>query len=302
GKMVEQFLAAAFTAHPYGVPGLGWPSDLEAFSATDARNFFDKYYIPANMVVAIAGDVTPSEVVPVVEKYFGRIPARPVPEPLRTREPEQTAERAVTLRESAQPFYLEGYHKDDALSPDDVVYDVISDLMSSGRTSRLYRALVRDKKIAAFSAGFNNFPGNKYPNEFAFFAVPTPGHTPEELRDAIHSEIERLKTEDVTDDELRMVKTRAKANLIRSLDSNAGLAQQLATAQSRYGDWREVFRQVDAIDKVTKADIRRVANKTFKEANRTVAMIETAEAKSAKPQQQEKPPSPAKPGASRGEN
>ena len=164
----------------------------------------------------------------------GRFPSRSAPASR-----EQTAERVVTLRESAQPFYLEGYHKGDAHDPDDVVYDVISDLMSSGRTSRLYRALVRDKKIAAFSAGFNNFPGNKYPNVFAFFAVPTPGHTPEELRDAIHQEIERFSTEDVTDDELKMVKTRAKANLIRSLDSNAGLAQQLATAQSRFGDWRE---------------------------------------------------------------
>ena len=301
GKMVEQFLAAAFTAHPYGVAGVGWPSDLQAFSATDARNFFDKYYIPANMVVAIAGDVKASEVVPVVEKYFGRIPARPLPEPLRTREPEQTAERVVTLRESAQPFYLEGYHKGDAHDPDDVVYAVISDLMSSGRTSRLYRALVRDKKIAAFSAGFNNFPGNKYPNEFAFFAVPTPGHTPEELRDAIHQEIDRLRTEDVTDDELKMVKTRAKANLIRSLDSNAGLAQQLATAQSRFGDWREVFRQVDQIDKVSKADIRRVAEKTFREGNRTVAVIETKSTAKA-PTDKAGSNAPSQPGASRGEN
>jgi predicted Zn-dependent peptidase len=148
--------------------------------------------------------------------------------------------------------------------------------MSSGRTSRLYRSLVRDKKIAAFAAGFSGLPGQKYPHLFAFYAVPTPGHTPAEVADAIHVEIDKLRTQDVTDDELKMVKTRAKANLIRSLGSNEGLAQMLGTTQARYGDWRELFRQVERIDKVTKADIRRVANKTFVDTNRTVGIIETA--------------------------
>ena len=98
---------------------------------------------------------------------------------------------------------------------------------------------------------------------------------PRRWKRAIHAEIERLKTQDVSDDELRMVKTRAKATLIRGLASNSGLAQQLAVAQTRYGDWRELFRQVDRIDKVTKQDIRRIANSTFVEANRTVGSIET---------------------------
>jgi predicted Zn-dependent peptidase len=141
----------------------------------------------------------------------------------------------------------------------------------------LYRSLVRDKKIAAFSGGFNGFPGAKYPNMFVFFAVSTPGHTPDETRDAIHAEIERLKKEDVTDEELHMIKTRAKADLIRSLGDNQGLAFQLGTAQSLYGDWREVFRAVDKIDKVSKADLRRVANATFIDSNRTVGMIESTQ-------------------------
>jgi len=155
------------------------------------------------------------------------------------------------------------------------VYDAIADLMSEGRTSRLYRALVRDKKIAAYSAGFSGLPGNKYPHLFAFYAYPLPGHTNQEVADAIHAEIERLKNEDISDDELQMIKTRAKANLIRGLDSNQGLAQQLAIYQSRYGDWRELFHTVDRIDQVTKADIRRVANQTFVPTNRTVGIIET---------------------------
>jgi len=277
GKLVEQFLATAFTAHPYGQAGIGWPSDLRSFSATDAQRFFKTYYVPANMTVAVVGDVRPVEVVTIVEKYFGPIASSPRPDPLRTVEPPQTAERQVLLRETAQPLYLEGYHKPDSRHPDDAVYDVISDLMSSGRTSRLYRALVRDRKIAAAAAGFNSFPGDKYPNVFAFYAVPTPGHTNDEVRDVMRAEIERLKKEDVTDEELRMVKTRAKANLIRGLDSNQGLAIQLATAQARFGDWREVFRGVDAIEKVTKADVRRVANVTFVAANRTVGIIESTQ-------------------------
>ncbi|HEY0565593.1 MAG TPA: insulinase family protein, partial [Terriglobales bacterium] len=156
---------------------------------------------------------------------------------------------------------------------DDAVYDAISDIMSNGRVSRLYRSLVRDKKIAAASAGFSGLPGTKYPGLFSFYAVPLPGHTPKEMQDAIHAEIDRLKTQDVTDDELQMVKTRAKADLIRGLANNEGLAQQLATFQLRYGDWRELFREIDRINKVSKADIRRVANATFTEANRTVAEI-----------------------------
>jgi predicted Zn-dependent peptidase len=275
GRLVEQFIATAFTAHPYGQAGIGWPSDLRSFSATDAMRFFDTYYVPSNMVVAVVGDVKTAEVVALAEKYFGRLPARPQPEPLRTVEPPQIAERQVVLRDPAQPVYVEGYHKPSALHPDDAVYDVISDLLTAGRTSRLYRSLVRDKKIAAGAGGFGGFPGQKYPNAFIAFAFTTPGHTPQEARDAIRAELERLKNEDVPAEELRMVKTRAKANLIRQLDSNSGLAGQLATAQARYGDWRDLFRQVDRIDAVTAADIRRVASATFVETNRTVGMIES---------------------------
>jgi predicted Zn-dependent peptidase len=286
GRMVEQFLAAAYTAHPYGRSGVGWPSELDHLSATEAQKFHDKYYIPSNTVIALVGDLKPEQVFPIIEKYFSPLPATPRPEPMTTVEPEQFAERIVKMRGGAQPFYLEGYHRPSYKDPDDAVYDVISDLLSQGRTSRLYRTLVRDKKIAAAAAGFSGFPGDKYPNLFALFAVPVPPHTPEELAQAIHGEIDRLKNQDVSDDELQMVKTRAKANLIRGLADNEGLARQLAFYQTRYGDWRELFRSVDRIDKVTKADIRRIANKTFVEGNRTVAMIDN-------PSEQKKSPSSA---------
>ena len=275
GRLVDQFQSAAFQVHAYHNPGIGSPSELETFSATDALNFFHKYYVPSNMVVAVVGDVTPQKVLPIVEKYFGRLPAAPKPEPLRAVEPPQHAERTVVLRGSAQPLYIEGYHRPDYRDPDDAVYDVISDLLSSGRTSRLYRALVRDQKIAAQAVGFTDFPGDKYPNLFAFFAVPARGHTPEEIQKSMHAEINRLVTQDVTDEELKMVKTRLRADLIRGLADNEGLAQNLAFFQALYGDWRYLFRQLDKYDQVTKADIRRVAAKTFVPENRTVGITET---------------------------
>ena len=283
GRLFEQFLGTAFIAHPYGKPVVGWPSDLKAFSETDAENFYRSYYVPANMVVTVVGDVEPEKVLPMIEKYFGQLPARPKPEPLRTVEPPQNAERIVILHEASQPIFIEGYHKPGARDRDDAVYDALSDLMSNGRTSRLYRTLVRDKKIAASSGGYNGFPGAKYPNLFVFFAVSTPGHTPEEIRDAIHAEIDRVKSEDITDDELQMIKIRAKADLIRRLGDNQGLAFQLGTSQCLYGDWRELFRHVDEIEKVSKADIRRVANTTFVESNRTVGMIESTRLAQAAP-------------------
>lgn len=275
GRLLEQFGASAFEAHPYHRPTVGWISDLNSFSATDAKHFFDEYYVAANMVVAVAGDIKAADAMPILEKYFGRLPASEKPDETTTIEPAQNSERKVVLKDRSQPLYLEGYHRPDYMSKDDAVYDAITDLMSEGRTSRLYRALVRDKKIAAFSAGFSGLPGVKYPHLFAFYAFPLPGHSPQEVGDAIHVEIERLKKEDISDEELQMIKTRAKANLLRGLAENEGLANQLATYQTRYGDWRELFRSVERIDKVTKADIRRVANETFTDTNRTIGIIET---------------------------
>ena len=274
GRLLEQFLAAAFTAHPYGRPVVGWPSDLKAFSATDAMAFFHKYYVPSNMVVAVVGDVQAAQALPIIEKYFGRISAAPVPPPLRTHEPEQKSLREVVIHEQSEPIYIEGYHRPGYLDPDDAVYDVISDLLSKGRTSRLYRSLVRDKKIALTAEG-GTYPGVKYPSLFYFFALPAEGRTAREMAGPIHEEIEKLKNQDVSDEELKSIKTRARADLVRGLADNDGLAFQLGEAQARYGDWREIFHQIERIEKVTKADIRRVAKATFVESNRTVAMLES---------------------------
>lgn len=278
GRMLEQFFAAAYVAHPYGRSGVGWPSELDHLTATEAKDFFHKYYVPSNTVVALVGDIDPAQAMPVIEKYFSRIPSSPRPEPMTTIEPDQFAERTVVLRDRSQPIYIEGYHRPSYRDPDDAVYDVLSDVLSQGRTSRLYRSLVRDKKIAAAAVGFSGLPGQKYPGLFSFLAVPLPGHATQELAAAVHEEIDRLKTTEISDEELQTVKTRAKADLIRQLANNQGLARQLAFYQTRYGDWRELFRSVDKVDKVTKADVKRVAGKVFVETNRTVASVENLQA------------------------
>jgi predicted Zn-dependent peptidase len=274
GRLVEEFLAAAYMAHPYGRPGVGWESDITQVTATEASAFHAKYYVPSNIVIAVVGDVDPKTAMPILEKYFGRIPAGPKPEPMTTTEPPQQAERTVTLRETTQPIYIEGYHRPDYRSPDDNVYDAITDIFSNGRTSRLYRALVRDQKVAQVAEGFSGFPGVKYPGLFAFYALPLRGHTNDELRDAIHKQLDILKTTDVSDAELERFKTRARADLLRGLADNNGLASELAESQTRFGDWHEMFEQLRKIDAVSKADIRRVANETFVVNNRTSAKIE----------------------------
>jgi predicted Zn-dependent peptidase len=275
GRLFEQFLATAYVAHNYGRSGIGWPSEVGQITATEAMDFHKKYYVGSNIVVAVVGDVKAAEAMPLLERYFSKIPAGPKPEEMTTVEPRQFAEKTVIVRDASQPVYVEGYHRPDYRDPDAAVYDAISDILSNGRVSRLYRSMVRDQQIAAEAEGVSPYPGDKYPGLFVFYAAPLPGHTPAEMRDSIHKEIEKLKTAEVTDEELAMFKTRTRASLLHGLADNQGLANDLAEYQTRYGDWRELFRQLDRVDKVTKADIRRVANQVFVAGNRTSAWIET---------------------------
>ena len=135
-------------------------SDLQRFTLTDAEAFFTKYYVPANMVTAIVGNVKAAEIIPILDKYFGRLPKGEKPAPLRTLEPPQSAELSITLREKSQPIYIEGYHKPSALHPDDAVYDAIAEILGRGRTSRLYTSLVEKQKLAV-QAQVGGFPGRE---------------------------------------------------------------------------------------------------------------------------------------------
>jgi predicted Zn-dependent peptidase len=275
GRLEEQLLATAYVAHNYGRSDIGWPSEVGQITATEAMAFHQKYYVGGNIVIAIVGDVDPKTDLPMLEKYFGNVSAGPKPEDMTTVEPKQFAEKSVIIDEQTQPVYMEAYHRPGYRDPDGAVYDAISDIFSNGRVSRLYRSLVEQQLIAAEAEGFTPFPGEKYPSLFAFYAEPLPGHTPAEMREAIHKEIDKLKAADVSDAELEMYKTRARADLLRGLADNQGLANSLAEYQTRYGDWRQLFLQLKEIDRVTKADIRRVANQIFVASNRTSAEIDT---------------------------
>ena len=163
GRLVEQFLATAYVAHNYGRSGIGWPSEVSQITATEAMAFHKKYYVGSNIVVAVVGDVEAQKALPMLEKYFSKVPGGPKPEDMTTVEPKQFAEKSVVIREQTQPFYIEGYHRPSYRDPDDAVYDAISDIMSNGRVSRLYRSLVRDQQIAAEAEGFSPFPATSIP-------------------------------------------------------------------------------------------------------------------------------------------
>ena len=241
----------------------------------EAMDFFRRYYGADNLTIIISGDADPAHVKELAHEYFDRLPAGPPIEPVETVEPPQQAERRVIMEDKSQPVILMGYHKVDINHEDDVVFNVLSDILGSGRTSRLYTKLVKDQKIAVNASSFTDFPGSKYANMIVFFAFPSKDHTAADTEQAIEEEIERIRNEEVTEEELSRAKVRARVNLIRQLDSNMGLALQMAYFHVLTGDWRNLFHSIDAINEVTAEDIKRVANQYLVPKNRTVASIVT---------------------------
>lgn len=273
GKLYETFLATAFLAHPYGYPTIGWPSDVGSLSATETERFFRTYYTPSNTVIALVGDFKAAEVIPLLEKTFGAIPSGPPPPRVVTVEPPQLGERRVEVEDEANPQVVIGYHKPNFEHPDDPVFDVIDSLLSLGRTSRLYKKLVVEKKIAVGASSNSGTPGARYANLFTLSATPRAPHTAAEVEEAIYEELERLKNEPPTEKELEKVITNLNAGLVRSLRSNRGLASQLAYFEAVAGDWRYVLRNRDKIMEVTGEDVMRVARTYFTKKNRTVATL-----------------------------
>jgi predicted Zn-dependent peptidase len=275
GQLVEALGSTAFAAHPYKNSPAGWASDIESLRATDAEAFYKKYYGPSNLTIGIAGDVNPAEAKKLAEKYFGRIPARPTPPRVDTVEPAQNGEKRALVASPAQPFLVVAYKRPDQYSKDDAVLDVLEQILSGGRTSIIYKEMVRDKKIALGAASYATYPGGKYPSLFVFFVVPNSGHTIEEMEKSVYEIIERVKKEKPDAEALQRVKTNLRADLIRKLDSNSGLAAELCAYQAGYGDWRKLFTVLDDYDHVTAEDVQRVAQKYLIESARTVAYTYT---------------------------
>lgn len=273
GKLMENFLATAFVAHSYGRPIIGWDSDIKYLKKRKIEHFFRNYYCTNNAVVAVVGDVNPDEVIGTIEKYFGDIPPQEIVPALVSREPEQSGERRVEVEFEANPRLIIGYHKPTLPHFDDYVFDVIDMLLSDGRTSRLYKVLVEEKKIAVSVSTTNGMPGGRYPNLFAIFATPRSPHTCDELEEEIYKQIDRLSKEAVTAYELSKVKNRLEAGFIRSLASNAGLASRLSYYQTIAGDWRYLEEHLKVIERVTPEDIMEATRKYLIKRNRTVARI-----------------------------
>ena len=271
-QLSEMFISAAFVAHPYGHPIVGWSSDIKSVTLEEAAEFKSKYYVPNNCVISIVGDVNPKTLIPVLEKYFGDIkPGAPIPE-IRTEEPVQLGERKISLTANAEPVMFIGFHKPAFPSKDDAVINVISGILTQGRTSRLQKDLIRDKQIA-YNIAAGSTPGSRYDNLFVFQATPRSPHTNEELEKAIMEQLEKLKTEPVSMEELQKIKNNLEAGYIRGMKSNQGLAMTLMRYQLLFGDWKTYFKMKEAINSITPEDIMAVAKKYFTIENKTTAYL-----------------------------
>ncbi|MDT8440316.1 MAG: pitrilysin family protein [Desulfuromonadales bacterium] len=276
GLLYETLIANAFTVHPYREPIIGWHSDIANLTIAETRDFLLRYYAPVNTVIALVGDVRPAEAIALVERYFGDIPAgTPVP-PVVAVEPPQKVEKRVRVAFDAEPQLAVAFHKPTLPHRDDYVFDLLDQVLGQGRTSRLYRALVEEQRLATSVATYGA-PGARYPNLFVINAVPRHPHTADEVEAAIFAELERLRLEPVSDAELRKARNRLVTDQLRYLRSNSGLARILTTYQSLLGDWRYLVSYQEQIDAVTAAEIMRAAQTYFRPTNRTVVVLDREE-------------------------
>jgi predicted Zn-dependent peptidase len=271
GKLWEQFNATAFTAHPYGWPVVGWPSDISTVMREDVEEYFIRYYAPNNCVAGIVGDVNPEEVFALCEKYFGPIPRQPEPDPVFTEEIESSGEKRVEVEYDAEPQMMIGYMATQAGDPDQPALEVISSILTDGRTARLYKRLV-DTKIARYVSSGD--PGLvRFPDLFMITAAPLEGRTCVEIEPVVYEELERLKNEPVSEWELGKVRNQIEAGFIGRLNSNMGMAIRLASYENFTGDWNNLVVDRDKAMAVTADDIMRVATKYFDKKRRTVATL-----------------------------
>lgn len=272
GKLYERFLATAFIAHPYGNPIIGWDRDISRLPLPDVNKFLKAWYVPNNAVIAIVGDLDFEELKSIITKHFGPIPARPLPDRLISEEPEQGGERRVNVEFDASPAFMMGFHKPVPPSDDDYVFSVIDTILSHGRTARFDKTVVRQKKVA-LSVGTFTAPGDKHPNMFVISGEPRPPHTTEDVEKSVWDELEKLKKEPVSREELDKVVNNMESDFIHGLASHYGMARLLSHYQLVRGDWREAIREMEKIRAVTPEDIQRVAEKYFVKANVTTATL-----------------------------
>jgi predicted Zn-dependent peptidase len=272
GSLYERFLATAFIAHPYRHPIIGWRSNIPYLSIRDIRKFYYRYYIPSRMTITIIGKQDTDKTYEVINKYFSRIRSRPDPAEIAVKEPPQQGERRFSMRFEANPYIIIGWHKPTFPSEDDFTCDIVSEMLTKGKSSRLYRSLVLEKKIASSVESWNGGPGSRYNNLFMLFVTPRQGAAAEQVEAEIYREMDRFFT-DVTEEELQKVINQIESDLVFGLSRNKGIAHMLSYYQTVFGDWRYVSRYLKNIRKVSIGDIKNMKRKYFKPENRTVGIL-----------------------------
>lgn len=274
GKLWESFLAAAFMAHPYGRPIIGWDSDVSRLTVDDARRFFKTHYDISRLVIAAVGGFDAEEMERLFRRHFEGIPSvlteSPAPIPV---EPKQEGERRVTVEYDAEPSLLIGYHRPSGLHPDDASLHVLAQVLDAGRTSRFYKEIVDKKKIAASAWADSSGPGQRDPNLFLMGGAPRSPHTTEDLEKAMYAQVETVKKDGPTPFELEKIKNNIVYSAISEMSSNSGLAGSLAYYEAIAGDWQRLLMDVEAVLKVTAEDVKRVAEQYLTPSNRTVAVL-----------------------------
>jgi predicted Zn-dependent peptidase len=271
GAFGEQLLANSFIAHPYRWPIIGWASDVEHITPDMLRSFYRRYYAPNNAIVVVTGDIRPMEVIALTERYFGPIPSQPPPPAVVTREPEQRGKRDTRLALDASPRIALAYHKPAVGADDDIALNVLENILSSGRTSRLYKNLVEGKQVAVAASA--SCPPAKYPYLFVFYAIPRRPHTTEEVERALLAEIDKLSREPVSEREMQKARNQIEADFVRGCESAQNLASLIGNYES-IGRWEYLNSYIPKIRAVTAEDVTRVVNKYLKEKNCTKAVID----------------------------
>ena len=272
----EELKGAAFRAHPYSWSVIGHESDIAAWSLDDLVQYHKTYYAPNNAVVVIAGDVKLAEVKALADKYFAPIPAQAPPKEVKTVEPLQKGERRVFVQKASvsTPNVMLGYHVPATSHQDYYALNLLSNILSTGNSSRLYQSLV-EKQLALEVMAY--LPMTIDPNLFYVMAVANPGVTAKELELNLIAEINRVARDGVTEQELEKVKNIKLMEFYRSMETINGKANTIGTYELYFGSFDKLFNAPEAYNKVTTADIQRVAQTYLRRANRTVAVLAATE-------------------------
>jgi zinc protease len=273
GRLNEILYQHAFTTHPYKHPTIGSMADLEAASVDDVRDFYRSFYVPSNATVVIVGDFDPAQAKQLVEQYLGRVPKadRPVPRDI-PQEPPQTAEHRVTVETPwPLPAVVVAYHITYDGHPDSYPLHIASKVLSDGQSSRIYQKLVYEKQLAVTAFGGGHLI--EHPNLFYAVAIVQPGHTPAEAATALIAELDRLKTEPISERELQRTKNQFARDYILGRESVEQKATHLAHAVVIHNDIKTADGEFDIFQNITAADVQRVARTYFTEQNRTVLTL-----------------------------